>query len=577
MEQEIPGQKEGDRMTDVATDETTSTTNYGCYSGCPICNGKEFTTVREAINAITTVTDNNNIAINKLIGHLKMVLQNNGGGNQAGEDLVLLLRCAWRCRRWPSGGNQTGGNSELPPEKIRIVCGVDFAANPEHQALTILLVTLQHPKNDAHIYWVDTINGPQVFKLLLCRRFLDLFDVIGIDAPVGVPLMLPNLLDTYTNVVIHRDEITRNVAESEKDEYQAQANNGTADVTSTYRTRIVKNADYIRNFLIPNTQDENAQVEARSALLMRYTEQVVATFGGSPLASFADKIARMVLLNYGLQAHWTWLYAIAAKEPDKDYMLKRIQGLRLNGEGWLVEVYPAMSRLQWGIGLVKKNQAQNNQTQKFEATKSCDGYHKMFTPYPNVICAICQVLISFDVKSFSCSTKRGSCSQSDRLDSVIAALTAIAAKVGMTLKPRKRDDLPALVEGWIHFPITAKMATQQRDGHREPGSFVACNKALHERKARWEGNQNNGDNNSESHGRTSHTDNSQECLGKVGTNGMKGELLSAIAKALRQNNTDQNNSEQNNSDQNNTKQDNTEWPVLRRRVSQATDQADGQQ
>jgi len=438
------------------------------------------------------------------------------------------------------------------------VCGVDFAADPKNQALTILLVTLQHPNNDAHIYWVDTIDGKKVFELLLCRRFLDLFDVIGIDAPVGVPQMLPELLETYTNVVIHRDEITTNVAGTGQYRYEAKANKGKVDVTSTYRTHIVEEAETIRDFLIPN-----AKVEARSALLMRYTEQVVKTFGGSPLASFADKIARMVLLNYGLQAHWTWLYAIAANEQDKDYMLKRIQGLRLDGEGWLVEVYPAMSRLQWGIGLV-----QNNQTQRFEVTKSCDGYHNNSQDYPNVVCAICQVLTSFDTRSFlTCSNTQNPCPQSDRLDSVIAALTAIAAKVGMTLQPRKRDDLPALVQGWIHFPITAKMAKLQRDSHGKPPSFVACNKALHEHKARW-GNQYVRDNNSESHdGCTSRGNNSQECLGEVGEGGMNGELRSAIAKALRKNN----------SDQNNTEQDNTEWPVLRRRVSQATDQADGQQ
>lgn len=155
----------------------------------------------------------------------------------------------------------------------------------------------------------------------------------------------------------------------------------------------------------------------RRQLAWRHTDETVrAVTGIIPLSVTADKIGHAAMRCAGLLAR----LGSAGHPVDRD------------GTGMLAEVYPAASLKRWGL--------------------PHRGYKQQRNPgaLPELVTRLQTAAPWLQIGPHEpvCRTSH------DALDAVIAALTARAAALGLTLRPDTELQQPASREGWIALPIT---------------------------------------------------------------------------------------------------------------------------
>ena len=154
----------------------------------------------------------------------------------------------------------------------------------------------------------------------------------------------------------------------------------------------------------------------RRQLAWRRTDEAVrAVTGLIPLSVAADRIGHAAMRCAGLLAK----LGNAGRPVARD------------GSGTVAEVYPAASLKQWGLPYRRYKQPRNAGA------------------LPDLVTAL-QVAAPWLEPGPHDQPCRAS---HDALDAVIAALTARAAALGLTLRPDPRLQAPASREGWIALPI----------------------------------------------------------------------------------------------------------------------------
>ena len=154
----------------------------------------------------------------------------------------------------------------------------------------------------------------------------------------------------------------------------------------------------------------------RRQLAWRHTDETVRAITGIiPLSVVADRIGHSAMRCAGLLAR----LGSAGHPVDRD------------GTGMLAEVYPAASLKQWGLPYRGYKQPRNSGALPELVTR-------LQTAAP---------WLQIGPHGRLCRTSH------DALDAVIAALTARAAALGLTLRPDPELQLAASREGWIALPI----------------------------------------------------------------------------------------------------------------------------
>lgn len=161
------------------------------------------------------------------------------------------------------------------------------------------------------------------------------------------------------------------------------------------------------------TDDDGAQWRRR--LAYRLTDEVVREETGIiPLSVAADRIAHAAFRCAGLLA----MFAAAGQDIDRC------------GGGRIVEVYPAAALCRWGLTYRGyKGRGQKDQ-------------------HADLVTALCGAAPWLKLGAFEALCRRSH----DAFDSVIAALSARAAAIGMATQPDDEQRMVARTEGWIALP-----------------------------------------------------------------------------------------------------------------------------
>ncbi|MBK6669736.1 MAG: DUF429 domain-containing protein [Actinobacteria bacterium] len=160
--------------------------------------------------------------------------------------------------------------------------------------------------------------------------------------------------------------------------------------------------------------------EDRRPLTHRHTDAVVRANGwGQPMSVSADKLGSVAMRCALLQREWASEWGRAAPR---------------DGSGRLVEVYPAVALLAWGVGRPGYKGSGDDARRVRES----------------ILAAIAEATHDWlDLAGIS-----EICIASDHsLDAVVSALNAVAAGIGASRAPESDEERDrALVEGWIHVP-----------------------------------------------------------------------------------------------------------------------------
>ncbi|WP_431728921.1 DUF429 domain-containing protein [Verrucosispora sp. TAA-831] len=163
------------------------------------------------------------------------------------------------------------------------------------------------------------------------------------------------------------------------------------------------------------TVAEGDGAQWRRRLAYRLTDEVVRGEAGIiPLSVAADRIAHAAFRCAGLLA----MLAAAGQDVDRC------------GAGRIVEVYPAAALCRWGLSYRGyKGRGQNVQ-------------------HADLVTALCGAAPWRELGAFEALCRRSH----DAFDSVVAALNARAAAIGMATRPDDEQREVARVEGWIALP-----------------------------------------------------------------------------------------------------------------------------
>lgn len=173
------------------------------------------------------------------------------------------------------------------------------------------------------------------------------------------------------------------------------------------------------------TAHENRQpwpgTKDRRTLTHRHTDDVVRDHGrGQPMSASADLLGHVAMRCALLQRDWARRWGEAANR---------------DGSGRLVEVYPAAALRAWRLPErgYKGNSAEAGRTRATIFRGVLEGTSGWLDAAPI----------------------RSACIDSDHtLDALIAAVNAVAARLGVTHAPESIEDHHcAVLEGWIHVPV----------------------------------------------------------------------------------------------------------------------------
>lgn len=162
---------------------------------------------------------------------------------------------------------------------------------------------------------------------------------------------------------------------------------------------------------------EHDGIEGRRLLAYRDTDRFVTRETGLiPLSVSADRLAHPAMRCAVIQAKIARTHGVQARD----------------GSGQLAEVYPAASLKLWGMSA--RGYKGNGTT---EATQRASILERLTRSAPWL-----------DLGGYQLDLA----ASDDMFDSLVAALTARAVKVGTTLRPDNDHAARAASEGWIHLP-----------------------------------------------------------------------------------------------------------------------------
>jgi predicted nuclease with RNAse H fold len=182
----------------------------------------------------------------------------------------------------------------------------------------------------------------------------------------------------------------------------------------------------------------------RSTLTHRDTDRVTWQWTQRlPMSASADRLGSVAMRCALLQQRWA----------DEVWGLPAPR----DGEGRLLETYPAAAFLMWGI--------------------DCRGYKRagrLDDATRKVRSGVVDGLATRTEAWLDLEPVRDRCVESDHLlDALVCALVVVAARAGATYQPRGNQRRRASVEGWIHVPsglLTAVRPTPMTAGQPSAGT-----------------------------------------------------------------------------------------------------------